>query len=139
MLCATALLSMALLGAGCKKGPTLVGKWNGTVSSPTGQSATATYEFKPEGGFTQVIPQGPATMTITGDYRIEKDDLTIDLKDVQTQGVPKQYEATVKNVFKAMIAKPLKAKVKFVSDDEVSLSTDGKKGGATLKRVKEGA
>ncbi len=138
-LCATALLTIALLGAGCKKASPLVGKWTGPVSA-NAAGGTATYEFKPEGGFSLATQQGPATITMTGDYKLDGENVTITMKDVQATGLPEQAKAFLPMIKKSATAKPLKAKLKVVSNDEVSLEgIEGGKGAATLTRVKEGA
>lgn len=140
-LCAVALLSIAFVGAGCKKGPSLVGKWTGAVQGPAAASgATATYEFKDGGGFVLTTGQGQASVSISGDYTQDKENLTVNMKDIKLTGIPKQFEAMAKSQFKTMTSKPLKAKVTFVTDDSISFLAEGSKTAATtLTRVKEGS
>ena len=142
MVCATALVSIALLGAGCKKGDPIVGKWTGAMAGkalPPGVSAT--YEFKPDKAMAVVAQQGPITMTMTGVYALEGENLTITFKDVQTTGVPQEQAGLVDSLLapikKQLTAKPIQAKMKVVSDDEISLSAEGGKESTTLTRIKE--
>lgn len=137
LFCAAALLPIALLGAGCKSGPSLVGKWTGTMKGQTG-----TFDFTTDNKMSFGIKQGPADVTITGDYKVEGDTVTITMKDIDLKGLPPATADMVKKMAKQQMSgvlnKPEKNKIAFTSDDQVTLS--GSKGEAiTLSRVKEGA
>jgi hypothetical protein len=130
-LCATALVAIALLGAGCKKEPSLVGKWTGTM-----QNQQAEFEFKADNTMTISSKQGPASVVFNGDYKAEGEKVTMTLKDVKMQGVPPAMESMAKNALKPMLNKPETNTVKFASDDSVSITGTGNKT-ISLTRVKE--
>ena len=136
-LCATALVALALLGAGCKKASPIVGKWTGAMQGAAAASgASATYEFKDDKTMSIVTQQGPANLTISGTYALDGENLTINFKDVTASGVPKEAAAYVDLMKKGLVAKPINAKLKVVSDDSLSLSGEGGKNSTTLTRVK---
>ncbi|GEM_PF-4297579 len=142
-LCATALVTVALLGAGCKKGPDIVGKWN----APS--AANVEFDFKADKTFTMGLKLGTISINTKGDYALEGDTLTLTVKDIDAPGAPPQAVAAAKQ--NPNFGKPQTLKIKFASDDEISLTPpSGTKGAAsptaiagggamTLKRVKEGS
>ena len=138
-----AILAFALLavGTGCKKPSSLVGKWSGpALNGPANSGMTTSYEFKEDKGFAMTSGVGKASVALTGDYTLEGESLTIDMKDVKFTGIPKELEPAARAQFKGVMSKPLKGKVTFVTDDSVSFLAEGSKSAATtLTRVKEGS
>lgn len=148
MLCATALVGVALVGAGCKKSSPIVGKWNATQ-----QGGTLDFEFKPDDTFTIAIKAGIINMTAKGDYKLNGDTLTLTMKDLDMPGLSPDMIAKAKSMPGSNFGKPQDLKVQFPSADELTLSggsgamgalasdaskNQGAKGGAvSLKRVKD--
>lgn len=135
LLCAATLIVLALVG--CKKASPLVGKWNTQVGA-----GSLDFEFKPEGTFTIGTKFGQMAMTEKGEYKLDGESLTLTPKDVEAPGLPAAVLAKAKQ--DPSFGKAQEIKVKFTSDDEISLSGLPKAGGVagqsvTLKRVKEGA
>ena len=134
-LCALALVSLALFGAGCNKGPSLVGKW----SAPAG-AGTVDFEFKGDDTFTMGTKMGQMGMTAKGAYKLTGDKLSLTIKDLDMPGLPPAVLAQAKS--SPEFSKPQEVAVKFVSDDELSMSgvpgAGGKGAGQaiTLKRAK---
>lgn len=135
LLCATALVSLALLGAGCKKGPSLEGKWNGTVGQ-----ATVDAEFNADKSFSFAMKAGALNITQKGEYKLDADKLTLTSKDIVMPGLsPALLEQAKKS---PEFSKPKVVDIKFASDDEFSLSNfpgtsgAGATQGITFKRVK---
>lgn len=125
-----AILSAALLGVGCKKGPELAGKWNATAGGQTIE-----VEFKPDNTFTM----GSGPMKAKGDYKLAGEKLTLTTKDVEIPGLPPALVAKAKQM--PDFGKPKDTTIKFVNDDEVSISGLAATGAApaqalTLTRVK---
>ena len=131
LLCAAALFSIALLGAGCKKASPLVGKWDASIQGPMGP-ANVGFEFTDANAFTMTL--GP--VNVKGDYKIEGEKLTLTVKDFEGQGVTAANKEAAKKA--GGMDKPMDMTVKFVSDDEISLSGGAGMpgGGTTFKRVK---
>ncbi len=134
LLCATALLSIALIGVGCKKGNSLEGKWNAQAGT-----IPIDFEFKPDNTFTLAAKVGQYTMSQTGDYKLEAEKLTMTPKDINVSGLPAAAMTQIKS--QAKLGTPKTVDIKFVSDDEISLSGSPTPGGSdnqsvTLKRVK---
>lgn len=134
--CATALLSIILVGAGCKSGPSLVGKWTGAA----GRAGNIDYDFKEDKTFAMTV----LGATVKGDYKLDGETLTITAKDLDIPGLDPKMAAQLKNNPQSGINKPQTLKLKFVSNDEVSLTGSNpampsSSGSTTLKRVKEGS
>ncbi len=76
---AFALLAPVLALAGCSHKPTIVGKWQGTVTQPSG-TMNSTFEFKPDGKETisGQANAGGMTMNIgaSGTYQVDGANLT---------------------------------------------------------------
>ena len=72
------LLLLAL--AGCAHKPTLVGKWQGTTTSPQGMALASTFDFTPDGKETVSFTTsgGPISLTMggSGTYTVSSDSLT---------------------------------------------------------------
>ncbi len=134
LLCATALLSIALVGAGCKKGNSLEGKWTAQAGA-----VPIDFEFKADNTFTLGAKVMQYTLTQTGDYKLDGGKLTMTPKDINVVGLPAAALAQIKAQSKLGTSKTVD--IKFVSDDEASLSGAPTPGGGdnqsvTLKRVK---
>lgn len=137
-LCATALVALALLGAGCKKASPIVGKWNATESA-----GTVEMEFKPDNTFTLSSKAAQFGVTAKGDYKLDGEKLSLTTKDIDAPGLPPALLAKAKQ--SPDFSKPKDVTVKFTGDDEVSMSglqangAPGQEHALTLKRVKEGS
>ena len=143
MLCAAALLSIALVGAGCKKASPIVGKWTGGLGTQTG-----TFEFKPDNTMSISAKNMGMEMVFSGDYKLEGENLSITMKDVDIKGGDPKTTDMIKKLMKGQTGKEEKSTVKFVSDDEMSMTSSNAGGltksattppAITLKRVKEGS
>lgn len=138
LLCATALLFVALVGEGCKKSPSLEGKWNATL-----KNYPATLEFKPGGALAITInisnPRLPKPISIvmSGTYKVEGEKLTQTLTDIQVPGQPPMIAQAMKQGAGGKLNKPETGTVKFTSDDAATL-TDAD-GTVAITRVKDGA
>ncbi len=135
-LSALALLSVVLLGAGCKKGPSLVGKWNAQEGA-----GNVDMEFKPDNTYTMATKAGQFGMTAKGDYKLAEGKLSLTTKDFDAPTLPPALVQKAKA--SPDFGKPKDLNIKFVSDDEISLSglqaagAPGQAHDLTLKRVKE--
>jgi hypothetical protein len=134
LLCATALLSIAFVSAGCKKGNSLEGKWNAQAGT-----IPIDFEFKADNTFTLGAKVMQYTLSQTGDYKLDGEKLTMTPKDINVSGLPAAALTTIKSQAKLGTAKTVD--IKFVSEDEVTLSGAPTPGGSdnqavTLKRVK---
>ncbi len=127
---ALALVTLATLGAGCKKDSPLVGKW--TAQAGTG---TVAWEFKPDGTATMAAKNGPIEVTATESYKIEGEKVTLTVKGVDVKGGKAEQAAFIKSFAQAQVGKDQVDTVKFPSDEQAAI-TDAKGRTITLNRVK---
>ncbi|RYG27127.1 hypothetical protein EON82_00570 [bacterium] len=141
VLAAVTVLALGLAGAGCKRSPSLVGKWAGTM-----QGMAGTFEFAADDKMTISVTTPGGQINLLGDYKVVKDEATLNLTDVQVPGQNAQRTGMVKGSLASVLNKPTTMKITFVSEDEVSLSekklptpkpATSPIGAMTLKRVKE--
>ena len=149
---AAMLLAVGLAGAGCKRSPSLVGKWTGTM-----QGMAGSFEFTADEKVTVSVTTVGGQINLLGNYKVTGDEFTIELTDVQTPGLDSQKAGMVKQSLASVLNKPSTMTIAFVSPDEVSFtekkapgtkppssdkkasgtSTPATSGAMTLKRVKE--
>jgi hypothetical protein len=152
---AAMLLAIGLAGSGCKRSPSLVGKWTGTM-----QGMAGTFEFTADEKVTVSVTTVGGQINLLGNYKVTGDEFTIELTDVQTPGLDAQKAGMVKQSLASVLNKPSTMTIAFASPDEVSFtekkaagakppSSDKKASGTstpaaaaapsamTLKRVKE--
>lgn len=77
-----ALLTLLLVGLGCKQGPEIVGLWDTTI-----QSYPATIEFKEDGSFVSKADAGLVKVSSKGTYKLEGEQLTMTGTDVKLEGM----------------------------------------------------
>ncbi len=128
---ALALVAPALALAGCSHKPTIVGKWQGTVTQPRG-TMNATFQFMPDGKETMGI-QGsvgamPVTMSAAGTYTVSDITLTQTLTSATVNGQAMPMPA----------AQSQPQSSPFTLDgDHLTLTNSATKQSLTLTRVKE--
>ena len=125
-----ALLLLAC--AGCKRGPSVVGKWEANTSG-----GTLAVEFKEDGGFAWSTTIRGKTIAVTGDYKLDGDSLVLTRKEIDAPGMRPEDVTRAKAT--PTFGEPLTMKVVAVSADEISLAGLPKsmsKGAVTLKRAK---
>ena len=115
MLCATALVSIALIGAGCKKGPDIVGKWNAQAGG-----GSADFEFKSDNTFTLSAKVAQFQLTQKGDYKLDDKKLVLTTKDIEAPGLPASAIEMAKKSPK--FSQPQSIDIKFDTDDQITLS-----------------
>lgn len=73
----TVLALLALTVAGCAPKPTLVGKWQGTVTQPS-RTMNTLFEFTPDNKETVTVTAAgvPASVIIHGTYKVDGANLT---------------------------------------------------------------
>lgn len=134
---ALVLVSVTLAGTGCKKASPLVGKWNVTQ----GQASTEV-EFKPESAFTMAIKLGTIEFDLSGDYKLDGENLTLTLKDVNVPKLSATQQAQAKATFASQMGRAQTMTAKFPTDDQLVLTSTGNGLGMlgksnTLTRVKD--
>lgn len=143
VLAVATLLAFGLMGSGCKRSPSIVGKWNGTILGMAG-----TFDFAADEKATVSVTTAGGQINLLGEYKVEKDEFTLNLTDVQTPGQDARGAGMVKQSLAGALNKPVTMQMAFVSPDEVSFTQKkpvGAKaaastsGSMTLKRVKEGS
>jgi hypothetical protein len=117
ILCTLALLPLALAGVGCKKSPSLIGKWNVTVKEMTG-----TFEFLPEDKMVLSVNTPGGIINLVGECKLKGEEATLAFTDVKVPGQTDANAALIKSALKAELNKPQVFRVMFVSDDEVSFA-----------------
>ena len=131
-----AIVALITALAGCKKDPSIVGKWTGQMK---GQEAS--FEFKEDKtmNLEAKIPIG--SITLLGEYKTEGKNLTMNFKDAKvkasTPAIEKQLSDAIKGSFKEQ-----KGTFELKSADELALTAkgpDGKENTEILKRVKDKA
>ena len=125
-----ALLLLAC--AGCKRGPSVVGKWGATASG-----GTLEVEFKEDGNFAWSTTIRGKTIAVRGDYKLDGDTLSLTRKEIDAPGMRPEDVARAKAT--PAFSEPLRVKVVAVSADEISLAGLPKAvspGAVTLKRLK---
>jgi len=126
---ALALLAAAL--AGCSHKPTIVGKWQGTVTQRGGTMNT-TFEFAPDGKETMGIQGSMGAMSVTmsgtGTYTVSDNTLTQTLTSAtvngQTMALPPAQTHPQSSPF-------------TLDGDHLTLTNPGNKQSLALTRVKE--
>lgn len=112
---ALAVASFVLIGAGCHRGPSLVGKWD----ADQGMS-NVEFEFKPDNTYAMTSKVGQMTITAGGDYKLDGDKLTVTTKSFDAPGLPPALLAQAKK--SPDFGKPRDMTLKFASDDQIDLS-----------------
>lgn len=126
---ALTLLVPALALAGCSHKPTIVGKWQGTVTQSNG-SMNSTFEFAPDGKETisSLANAGGMTMKVSGNgtYTVDGTNLTQTLTGVTVNGgnIP-------------LPARPGKPSPFTLDGDHLTLMDPSGKQSMTLTRVKQ--
>ncbi len=121
VLCTLALLPLALTGGGCKKAPSLIGKWSVSVKDMTG-----TFEFQPEDKMVLSVNTPGGVINLVGECKLKGEEATLTFTDVKVPGQSDDRVALIKNALKAELNKPQVFRVIFVSEDEVSFTDKAK-------------
>ena len=127
IVCALAFSSTLLLG--CKKEPSLVGKWEGAA-----QGQNAILEFKDDKTVSIEIQVASATITLSGDYKLDGKNFSMTLKKADKKNVPAQLAPIIDQGLKSALNKETKSTVEFNTEDEVTMTSNGKT--EKLTRVK---
>ena len=124
-----ALLLLAC--AGCKRGPSVVGKWEASANG-----GTLEVEFKEDGTFSWSTAIRGKTIAVRGDYKLDGDALALIRKEIDAPGMRPEDIARAKAT--PAFGEPLNVKVVTVSPDAISLTGLPKAvsaGAVTLKRA----
>lgn len=130
---------LALACAGCAP-PSIHGKW--TSNGVMGVGA-ASYEFKPDGGFSSVVRYDggetmlPMDVTLTGTYTIKNQLLTTKISKVEIGTMGEEFLESLPRQARNRIKKPLKAYIQFTSPDQINLVEESSTALIRLTRVKE--
>lgn len=130
------LLGILLL-VGCSKEPSIVGKWNGTVSQQ-GQQMDMVMEYKSDGTYVGTASINGMDMTVSGNYTMGEDNkMTSTVTDMKVGGnnVPPQLQAMLDESVKKSQGQEQSQQIKFTDNDTVEVTLgDGTM--VTWKRVK---
>ena len=105
------LLPIALLAAlafGCSQSDPLVGTWTGSLG---GQNMEL--RFDANGKFTQTVSTGPMTMTGSGTWKREGENLSLSPTEFKVDGMQGQMKAQVEAAAKQQMGKPQTASYKI--------------------------
>jgi len=112
-----ALLPIALLGGGCKKSPSLLGKWSVSVKEMTG-----TFEFQKDDKMVLAVTTPGGVINMLGECKLKGEEATLTFSDVQVPGQSDANGKLIKDALKNELNKPQIFRVIFVSDDEVAFT-----------------
>lgn len=128
------LATVAFVLTGCRSGPSLVGRWQGSF-----KSIPAVFEFRRDNTFSAHADASglgvKAKATIDGTYAIDGEKLTITFTKVETHDVPAPVKALVESSFAKDKGTPHTGTISFTSQDEVKVSGEGLD--TTLTRIKD--
>ena len=108
-----ALLLLAL--GGCRKGPSVVGKWTAQANG-----GSLEVEFKEDGTFSWSTAIRGKTIAVRGDYKLDGESLALTRKEIDAPSLLPAEIARAKAA--PAFGKPLDARVAFISGDEIRLS-----------------
>lgn len=122
----------------CNSGPTMVGKWQGSIPAQ-GQSIPATVEYKADKTFVAESSQGGAGFRVSGTYELKEDQMTTTITSATLLNVPQEMaplKAMAEQEMKKIEGQTETATIKFNGNDEmVSTGPNGQT--VTFTRIKE--
>jgi hypothetical protein len=124
----------AFLLAGCKKEPSLVGKWTGDL-----YGFDAALEFKPDNTVTASGNVGGYAVLVDGVYKLEAKNLTITPRKLETKDVPEAFKGIVDGIKKDIVNKPFGGEIEFKTDDEVTIKLTAAPGAKPTKTAPQTA
>ncbi len=115
-----AAILIALLAIGCKHDPSVVGKWTGTLDT-----ADVTADFEPDQTMTFNVKVNTMGADVTGTYKTDEKNLTLDFKTYKLKAVPDTLKTTADTFMKGMTEKPYKLTYHFNSEDALAITYNG--------------
>lgn len=132
------VLVFGVLMTACNSGPSVVGKWTGTIPAQ-GQQLPATVEYKADKTYVVKIAQNGMEFDISGTYEIKEDQMTSTVTSVNLLKIPQEMEqmrALAEQEVKKMEGVTETGTITFEGNDKLVMkSSEGNT--MNLTRVKE--